>query len=168
VAIGLDLHYYSVQLITDERVNSYTPSSASLIQPSAVTYSLSSTNSFTDENRQTFINRYFFLELPVSAQYRINSSRLLPLYWRGGAVFSYLMGSDAEYFDSRSGMYSKDLGIVRHAQVSLSTGVMVGLPVKGVEIRAGPEVQYAVTGMLNPGAGGGHLVYGGMRVALMR
>ena len=168
VDIGLDLHYYSVQLVTDEQVNSYAPSSASLFQSTALTYTYSSTNSYSAESQQTYLNRYFFLELPVVAEYRINNSRLLPIYWRGGAVFSYLMGSDAVYYDGQTGNYSKETGVARHEQASLTMGLMIGLPVRGVEIKAGPEVQYAVTGMLNMGSAGGHLVYGGMRVALMR
>ena len=169
VDIGLDLHYYSARLESNEQLNTYVPPSLSLFQASSITPGTNyGSNYYSADSVQTYLNRYFFMEIPVALEWRINRSRLLPLFWRGGAVFSYLMSSDAVYLDSRSGNYYKSNGIARRGQASLQTGLMVGLPVRGLEIKAGPEVQYAVTSMLRSGNTGGHLVYGGMRVAVMR
>jgi hypothetical protein len=90
------------------------------------------------------------------------------VFWRGGVVLSYLMSSNGLYYDNSSGTYEKDNGLVRRIQGSVNSGLMVGLPVRGVQIQAGPEVQYALTSLLTTASGGGHMMYGGVRVALMR
>jgi hypothetical protein len=168
VDIGLNLHYYSVRFETNEEVLSYAPSSASLFNATSYTFALSSANTTAGEGMQTYYNNYYFLEVPATVQWRINRNRSVPLFWRGGAVFSYLMSSNGLYYDNSTGNDEKDNGVVRHMQASVQSGLMVGLPVRGVQIQAGPEVQYGLTSMLTVGSGGGHMVYGGVRVALMR
>jgi hypothetical protein len=168
VDIGLNLHYYSFRFETNSPVNTFAPSSASLFSSTALTYTASSTNAYSADGVQTYYNQYYFLEVPVTAEWRVNRSRTLPLFWRGGAVFSYLMSSNGLYYDNSSGTYEKDNGVVRRIQGSVNSGLMVGLPVRGVQIQAGPEVQYALTSLLTTPSGGGHMVYGGLRVALMR
>jgi hypothetical protein len=166
VDIGLNLHYYSVRFQTNTPVNVYAPTSASLFASSTLTYTLNSANA--NSGLQTYYNRYYFLEVPLTVQWELNHSRSLPLFWRGGVVFSYLMSSNGLYYDNSSGTYKSDNGVVRRVQPGVNSGLMVGLPVRGVQIQAGPEVQYALTSMLTTGSGGGHMFYGGMRVALMR
>jgi len=168
IDVGLSLHYYSVRLRTESQVNTYAPSSASLLVATPVTYAANAANSYSGSGEQTYINNYYFLEVPASAQWKLNHSRSLPLFWRGGAVLSYLMSSNGLYDDISSGAYKSDNGVIHRTQASVKTGLAVGLPVRGVQIQAGPEVQYALTHMLRTGSGSGHMVYGGMRVALMR
>jgi hypothetical protein len=168
VDIGLNLHYYSVLLQTANPVSPYPPTSASLFVNSAVTYSLNSSAANSANSGQSYVNSYYFLELPLTVQWKLNHSRSLPVYWRGGAVFSYLMSSNGLYYDASSGTYKSDNGAVRRPQAGVNSGLMVGLPVRGVQIQAGPEIQYALSSMLTNGSGGGHMMYGGMRVALMR
>jgi hypothetical protein len=166
--IGLNLHYYSVRFRTEYQVNAYAPSSASLLVATPVTYAANAANSSGSGTEQTYLNNYYFLEVPLTAQWKLNRSRSMPLFWRGGAVLSYLMSSNGLFFDNSTGSYKSDNGVARRKEASVKTGLAVGLPVRGVQIQAGPEVQYALTSMLRTGSGGGHLVYGGMRVALMR
>lgn len=168
VDIGLNLHYYSARLETNEHINYYAPSSASLFQPTAVSFAANTSSGYANLVVDTYLNRYYFLEVPVAAQWRINPRAHLPLFWRGGAVFSYLMSSDAVYYDTRSGNYYKSNGVARPGQASLQTGIMVALPIKRLDVRAGAEAQYAVTGMLRTGSSGGHLAYGGLRLAVTR
>jgi hypothetical protein len=168
VDIGLNLHYYSFRLETNNPVNDFAPSSTSLFTATTLTYTANSTNAYSAGGMQTYYNRYYFLEAPVTVQWRVNHSRTLPLFWRGGAVFSYLMSSDGLYYDNSSGTYEKDNRVVRRTQAGVNSGLMVGLPVRGVQIQAGPEVQYSLTSLLKPGYGGGNMLYGGVRVALMR
>jgi hypothetical protein len=168
VDIGLNLHYYSFRLETNNPVNVFAPSSASLFASTTLTYTANSANAYSAEGLQTYYNRYYFLEAPVTVQWRVNRSRTLPLFWRGGAVFSYLMSSNGLYYDNSSGTYEKDNGVVRRTQASVNSGLMVGLPIRGVQIQAGPEVQYTMSSLLTTGSGGGHMVYSGVRVALMR
>ena len=167
VDIGLNLHYYSVRFETNGGVT-YAPSSASLFASTALTYSTNSASASSGDGVQTYYNHYYFLEVPATAQWKLNHNSRLPLFWRGGAVFSYLVSSNGLYYNNSTGNDEKDNGAVRHTQASIQSGLMVGLPVKGIQIQAGPEVQYTLTRMLTLGSGGGHMVYGGMRVALMR
>jgi hypothetical protein len=168
VDIGLNLHYYSVRFQTESQVSTYAPTAASLFVPSAVTYTSGSPGASSSNGEQTYVNSYYFLEVPVMVRWRLNRSRSLPLFWRGGAELSYLISSNGLYYDANSGSYKSDNGVVRRAQVGVNSGLIVGLPVKGVQIEAGPEIHYALSGLLNAGSGGGHMLYGGMRVALMR
>jgi hypothetical protein len=176
VDIGLNLHYYSVRFETNNEIPLYTPSSSSLFVSTPYTYapipSVASSRAGAQTSYSSYYyyydNRYYFLEVPATVQYRLNHSRTLPLFWRGGAVFSWLMSSNGLYYDNSTGSYEKGNGLVRRAQAGVNSGLMVGLPIRGVQIQAGPEVQYALTSMLTAGPGGGHMVYGGMRVALMR
>jgi hypothetical protein len=176
VDIGLNLHYYSVRFETNNEIPLYTPSSSSLFVSTPYTYAMTPSVASSRAGAQTsyssyyysYYNRYYFLEVPATVQYRLNHSRTLPLFWRGGAVFSWLMSSNGLYYDNSTGSYEKGNGLVRRAQAGVNSGLMVGLPIRGVQIQAGPEVQYALTSMLTAAPGGGHMVYGGMRVALMR
>lgn len=168
VDIGLNLHYYSVELTTNQQLSTYAPTSSSLLAPSVVTYTLTSPGSYGAVSQQTYLNRYYFLEIPAAVQWKINRSRSVPVYWRGGALLSYRMASNALYYNERSGEYEKDNAVTRHMQLGLQSGIMVGLPVKGIQLQVGPEVQYALTSMLTTASGGGQLFYGGLRVALTR
>jgi hypothetical protein len=168
VDIGLNLHYYSVRFQPLNQGSAYAPTTASLLAPSVLTYTSNSSNVNSSQPEQTYVNSYYFLEVPATVQWKLNQSRSLPLFWRGGVVLSYLMSSNGLYYDETSSAYKKDNGVVRRVQGGVQTGLMVAVPVGGVQIQAGPEVQYALTSMLTGGSGGGHMVYGGMRVALMR
>lgn len=167
VDVGLSVHFYSVRFETTSQALFYAPSTSSLFAATAVTYA-NSANSYSGGELQTYYNRYYFLEVPATVQWRLNHSRTLPLFWRGGAVLSYLMSSNGLYYNNATGDVAKDNGVVRRTQASAQSGLMAVLPVRGVQIQAGPEIQYALTSMLTTGSGGGHLVYGGMRVTLMR
>jgi hypothetical protein len=168
VDIGLNLHYYSVRFETNGDVPPYASSSASLFNNTSITFALGSANASSGGGVQTYYNHYYFLEVPAAVQWKLNHNRSLPLFWRGGPVFSYLMSSNGLYFDNSTGNDEKDNGVVRRLQASIQSGLMVGLPVRGMQVQAGPEVQYALTSMLTAGSGGGHMVYGGIRVALVR
>ena len=164
VDIGVDLHYYSTRLRGYQQAVNFAPSYASLLRASAITYA--APIAFSSGSELSYTNRYYYLEFPAAVQWKVNQSRVLPIFWRAGVVFSYLMASNALYYDEGSGSYYRDNGVEKHLQASVASGLMVGLPVKGVRMQAGPELQYGLTSMLVTSST--HLVYGGMRVAIMR
>jgi hypothetical protein len=168
VDLGLNLHYYSIKLHGQQVSNYYASPSASLITSSSITYTSSGNAGSGNEGEQSYTNRYYYLELPVAVQWKVNQNPMLPIFWRAGVVVSYLMASDALYYDDLSGSFYRDNAVARNVQASVASGLMVGLPVRGVRIQAGPEVQYGLTSMLSTASGNSHLFYGGMRVALMR
>jgi hypothetical protein len=166
LSIGLNLNYYSTRVRVGEQVDNYTPSSATLLASSAVA-PIQSYPYYNAGNEQAYTNRYYFLELPVAAEWRINRSHLLPLFWNGGFSVSYLMGSSAVYYNTKSGVYFKDGGVANHTQVNISTALMVGLPVKGLRVQLGPQVQYGLTPLLNTELSGPqHIFYGGLRLVV--
>jgi hypothetical protein len=168
VSVGLNMHYYSSRIRVGQQVNYYVPSTSSLISVPAALSAIQPYPSYSAGNDQAFINRYYYLEVPASVEWRINRSRVLPLFWRGGVLLSELMGSNALYYNNQSGVYLKDNGVINHTQLSFSSGLMAALPLRNIRIQAGPEFQYGVTNLLKTASGSGHLFYGGMRLAFMR
>jgi Outer membrane protein beta-barrel domain len=168
VSVGLNMHYYSSRIRVGQQVNYYVPATSSLISVPAALSAIQPYPSYSTGDDQAFINRYYYLEVPASVEWRINRSRVLPLFWRGGVVLSELMGSNALYYNNQSGVYLKDNGVINHTQLSFSSGLMAALPFRKIRIQAGPEFQYGVTNLLKTASGSGHLFYGGMRLAFMR
>jgi hypothetical protein len=166
LSLGLNLYYYSTRVRIGEQVNTYTPSTATLLTSSAVA-PIQSYPYYNTGTEQAYTNRYYFMELPVAAEWKINRSHLLPLFWDGGFSVSYLMGSSAVYYNTKSGVYFKDGGVANHTQVNISTALMVGLPVKGLRVQLGPQVQYGLTPLLNTELSGPqHIFYGGLRLVV--
>ena len=163
LSLGLNLNYYSTRVSVGEQVSTYVPSTATLLGSSAVA-PIQSYPYYNTGNEQSYTNRYYFLELPVSAEWKINRSHLLPLFWDGGFSLSYLMGSSAVYYNTKSGVYFKDGGVANRTQVNISTALMAGLPIKGLRVQVGPQVQYGLTPLLNTDLSGPqHIFYGGIR-----
>jgi hypothetical protein len=167
LSLGLDLHYYSSSLRVGGVVTTYARSSSALIGNSAFS-AMQSYPYYSVGDMQVFTNRYYYLELPVAMQWRINRGRVVPLFLRGGVTLSRLMSSNGLYYDDESAVYYKDNAVIQPMQVSFTSGLIAALPLKGIRIQAGPEMQYGATTLLKGGAGNGHLLYGGLRVTVMR
>jgi hypothetical protein len=168
LTLGLGLHYYSSQLrlgYQDHYVP--VPASASLITTAAAALPANASY-YPAGDQQQFINKYYFLELPVALQWRINRSHLMPVFWEGGLSLAYLMGADAVYYNTHSGVYFKDDGAINKTQVNLSTSLMVGLPIRGVHIQAGPQLQYGLSNVVvTKVTNDQRFMYTGIRVVLM-
>jgi hypothetical protein len=170
LSLGLSLHYYSTRIQIGEKVTSPVPSSyysqslfTMAAAPSTTIYPY---YSLGDKN--TYTNRYYFVELPASVIWKVNHSRNLPLFWEGGFSLSYLVSSNALYYDQKAAVFYKDGGITNKTQFNLSTALLVGLPVRGVRLQAGPQMQYGLTGLQSSeGTAGQHLFYGGLRLILL-
>ena len=89
------------------------------------------------------------LELPVAMQYKINRSRILPLFLEGGLSVSRLMGANALFYDPTTGLYLKSGNVLNKTQLDLSSSLLIGLPFRGIRIQAGPQVQYGLTPLIN-------------------
>jgi hypothetical protein len=167
LSLGLDLHYYSSRLRVGGVVTTYSQSASALIGSSAIA-PVQSYPYYSVGNVQVFTNRYYYLELPVAMQWQINRGRVLPLFLRGGVALSRLMSSNGLYYNDHSAVYFKENSIIQPMQVSFTSGLIATLPLRRIRIQAGPELQYGATTLLKGGAGNGHLVYGGLRVSVMR
>jgi hypothetical protein len=167
VTVGLDLEYYSSRLRTGQLVNGYTPVASSLLYAAAAapiqTYPYYATG-----NDNVFTNRYYALEIPGSVQWQITHSRVMPLFWEAGFSLSYMVSSDALYYNPHSGVYFKDASVIDRTQFNLMTSLMVGLPLGGVRMQVGPQVEYGVTPLLKTSVSTGqHLFYGGIRFVII-
>jgi hypothetical protein len=167
VTVGLDLEYYSSRLRTGQLVNGYSPAPRSLLYAAAAapvqTYPYYATG-----NENVFTNRYYALEIPGSVQWQITHSRVMPLFWEGGFSLSYMVSSDALYYNPHSGVYFKDNNVIDRTRFNLMTSLMVGLPLGGVRMQVGPHVEYGVTPLLKTSVSTGqHLFYGGIRFVII-
>ena len=167
LSLGLDLHYFSSRLRVGGVVTTYAQSPAALLGSSAIA-PVQSYPYYSVGDVQVYTNRYYYLELPVAMQWQINRGRVLPLFLRGGVTLSRLMSSNGLYYNDQSAVYFKDNSVIQPMQVSFTSGLIATLPLRGIRIQAGPELQYGATTLLKGGAGNGHLLYGGLRVAVMR
>jgi hypothetical protein len=165
--LGMNLHYYSTRITIGQPVSTYVPVSASLIA-SSLAPSAQSATAYIAGDKQNFTNHYYFLELPVNIQYQLNKSRLLPLFVEGGFSLARLMGSDALFYNSHSGVYYKDPAVLQKTQLNVSSAVMIGLPFHGIRIQAGPQVQYGLTPLINNHSQGDqHFLYTGIKVVIV-
>jgi outer membrane protein with beta-barrel domain len=171
-ATGLNLHYYSTRLRTGDQVandsSALAPASSYFNNTSLAAIPAPAAPYYPVGSQQTYMNKYYFLELPVSVQWRLNNSRSLPLFWEGGLSLSYLMSSDALYYNTSDGVYYKDGAVANRTQLNASTSVMIGLPVKGMRLQAGPQLQYGISRILNEGAAGdGHMFFAGIKLVVL-
>ena len=167
LSLGLDLHYYSSRLRVGGVVTTYSQSASALIGSSAIA-PVQSYPYYSVGDVQVYTNQYYYLELPVAMQWQINRGRVLPLFLRGGVTLSRLMSSNGLYYNNQSAVYFKDNSVIQPMQVSFTSGLIAMLPLRGIRVQAGPELQYGATTLLKGGAGNGHLLYGGLRVVVMR
>ena len=171
LSLGLNIHYYSMKVQIGEKVE--TPPSSAYYSQSLFTASVPQVQAavypyYSVGNKSTYTNRYYFLELPGSVLWQVNHSRNLPIFWEGGLSLSYLVSSNALYYNSKSAVFYKDGGMTNKTQLNLATALLVGLPVRGIRLQAGPQIQYGVTSLQSNEAGGGqHLFYGGLRLVLL-
>jgi len=169
LSLGLDLHYYSSKIQIGQRVDNFPSANYSaqslFTAPSQVAAAAYPYYSVGDND--VFINRYYYLELPASVVWQFNHSRSLPLFWEGGFSLSYLVSSNALYFNSKSGVFYKDGSVTNKTQFNLATALLVGLPIRGIRLQAGPQVQYGLTSLQKQGSGTQHLFYGGLRLVLL-
>jgi hypothetical protein len=165
--LGLDLHYYSTRISVGQQVNTFVPAYASLITPTSNANSQAG-SVFTVGNEQSHTNRYYMVELPAAIQYKINRSRILPLFLEGGVSLSRLMGVDALSYDPSKGLYLKNTDALNKTQFNVSSALMVGLPFHGIRIQAGPQVQYGLIPLMNTQSlGDQHFFYAGIRLVVL-
>jgi len=172
LSLGLNLHYYSSRIRTGGIVTASSATQTSATSSSFVLGTLAAAAQvypyYSPGNSQSFTNRYYFLELPGSVSWQVGHSRKMPLFWEGGFSLSYLVSSNSLYYDPKSGVFYKDGSVVNRTQASVFTGLMVGLPLRGIRLQAGPQIQYGFTNLLNnEGAGGQHLLFGGIKLVFL-
>jgi hypothetical protein len=168
LSIGLNLHYYSTRVSTGQQIVNNVPGSAATLFNSSVVVASQTLPSYSPGDTHNFLNRYYFLELPISLQWQINRGRQIPLFLEGGVSAARLMGANAIYYDQAYGMYYKDGTPSNSFRLFTSAALMAGLHWRGASIQLGPQFQYGLSSLLNGSAGAGqHMLYGGIKITVI-
>jgi hypothetical protein len=159
---GIDYHYYSTKIKTGNVVDSSTLVYGGSVQAYSV-------NPFyRNGNDHVYTNQYHFIELPVTLNFQLNRSRQLPVIWEGGLSLSYLLSSNALFFDPLANDYYKNEKLFNRTQLSAVTAVMIGLHIHNSVLQFGPQLQYGLTGLLESNAGNSeHLFYYGLKISFI-
>jgi Outer membrane protein beta-barrel domain len=164
---GIMVHYYSSRITIGQQVVTYVQSSASFLNPTAPA-ALASAAAYSAGDRQVYTNKYYFLELPLNLQWKVNQNRLLPLFLEGGFSLSRLMSANALLYDSETGVYSKEGNDINKTQLYVSSALMAGLPIHGLHIQVGPQVQYGLTPIVDGHSlGDQHFFYAGIKMVVI-
>ncbi|MDP4260827.1 MAG: hypothetical protein Q8937_21560, partial [Bacteroidota bacterium] len=170
MSAGLNLHYYSTRMTTGQQVtgnsNYITPS---LFYSSVVTSSARAYPYYPPGDNYTYLNRYYFLEVPLSIQWQFNRNDRLPLFLEGGVSAARLMSVNALYYNESSGVYYKFGSPASNPlQLFSSAAVLAGLRVGSTRVQFGPEVQYGLTSLTGANAGPAqHLLFGGLKLIVI-
>ncbi len=160
VSAGLNYTRLTTFSKVGERVNEPIPLTNSVSGPIVVT----SFFRFQDNVPKEYVNKYHFLELPVTLHTTIINSRKLPLYWNAGFSLSRLLTSNSLLFDGNSGVYYRDKNLLNETQAALSTGFSVAVFNRSKHpLLIGPSLKYHLTTILKKDVSGNkHLMYLGM------
>jgi hypothetical protein len=156
---GIDYHYYSTKIKTGNVVDSSTLVYGGSVQAYSV-------NTFyRNGNDHVYTNQYHFIELPVTLNFQLNRSRQLPFIWEAGLSLSYLLSSNALFFDPLANDYYKNEKLFNKTQLNAVTSVMIGLHIHNSVLQFGPQFQYGLTGLLESNTGNSeHLFYYGLKI----
>ncbi len=161
VSGGLGYRYYSTKIKTGTYVGN-----TNLLSLSG---GFSSVNSFyTNGNTNAYTNQYHFIELPVTLNFQLNKSKQRPVIWEAGLSLSYLLSTNALYYDPSHNVYFENDDLMNRTQLNGITAIMVGFPLGKSTLQLGPELQYGFTGLLKNSSGNpGHLIYYGLKISFI-
>ncbi len=116
----------------------------------------------------SYTNSYHFIELPVTADFQLNKSLKLPVFWEAGLSVSYLLSSNALHFDPNGNLYYQNAELFNKFQLNGATAIMIGFPINKSELQLGPQLQYGLSGLLKSGSGNPqHLFYTGLKISFI-
>ncbi len=170
VSAGLNYHYYSTRVSTGYAVDSsiFVSSSPnnSGTYPSPVAYAIN--GYYPNGSNQSYTNSYHFIELPVTADFQLNKSSKLPVFWEAGFSVSYLVNSNALHFDPNGNLYYQNAQLFNKVQLNGATAIIIGFPINKTELQVGPQLQYGLTGLLKTESGNPeHLFYAGLKISII-
>ncbi|HEV3221380.1 MAG TPA: porin family protein [Puia sp.] len=170
ISAGLNYHYYSTHINTGYPVDSsiivYNP--AYYWGNSTVPQAYAINRYYQNGNSHSYTNQYHFIELPVTADFQLNKSLKLPLFWEAGISVSFLLSSNALNFDPNGNLYYQNAQLFNKLQLNGATAIMIGFPINNNELRLGPQLQYGLSGLLKAGSGNPqHLLYTGLKISFI-
>ncbi len=95
----------------------------------------------------TYKDRYHFIEIPLLYHLQLNKADKRPILFNAGVAYSYLIGSNAQYYYSATKTYYYDRSLFSRSQLQLRTGVSFGLMKKmNYPLQLGLQYQYGLSG----------------------
>jgi Outer membrane protein beta-barrel domain len=164
LSAGINYHYYSTHIRTGDAVDSSAIANGSIYSLQLQPYSVN--GFYQNGSTHVYTNQYHFIELPVTIIFQLNKSKRLPVFWEAGLSLSYLVSTNALFFDPNGNLYYQNAQMFNKTQLSGVTAVMIGFPIHKNELQIGPQLQYGITSLLKSGtANSEHLIYGGLKLS---
>ena len=147
-ALLAGLHYaqYSTRLFTGSSANS-----------SRIFYNSGNFDSANVASQYT--NRYHFLELPLTAQLKLNKSNSFPVFANLGMSVGWLLGANALNFEGNTGANSMDNDRFNETQFGIHGGFSFGVLNKSkYPVRVGPSFNYKLSQLMENASSNKHLL----------
>jgi hypothetical protein len=170
ISAGLNYHYYSTHVYTGYAVDSPTIVYNPVSYPGSPTLSgaYAINSYYRNGSKYSYTNSYHFIELPLTADFQLNKSLKLPVYWEAGLSVSYLLNSNALHFDPNGNLYYQNAELFNKIQLKGATAIMFGFPINKSEMQIGLQLQYGLTGLQKSGSGNPqHLFYTGLKISFI-
>jgi hypothetical protein len=116
-------------------------------------------------DRQSFTNRYHFIQVPVAFQWQLNKGKKIPISWNTGISTGYLFATNALVYDTAfGGIYYHSKEAFNRLQVHISTGFAFQLGMKGkINWSVGPEISLSAGKLVKDAYDSRrYLLYGGL------
>lgn len=98
-------------------------------------------------NSAVYAVRYHFVEIPLMYHLRLNKVGKRSVFFNGGVAYSYLLGSNAQYYYKATGAYYYDRILFNRSQLQLRTGVSMDLIKKlNYPLQIGAQYQFSLSG----------------------
>ena len=165
LSAGLNYHYFSARIQTGNAVDSPVTVYNNLAYNFSTQPYLAN-GFYQNGSDHNYTNQYHFIELPVSVNFQLNKNNKLPVYWEVGLSLSYLISTNALFFDPNGNLYYQNKDLFNKTQLSGTTSILIGIPVHKNQLQLGPQLQYGFTGLLKSGpVSSEHLFYGGLKIS---
>ena len=117
-------------------------------------------------NDSKFTNKYHFVSLPLSMQWKINKNPKHGIVWENGVSFARMVSASALHYDGISGTYYKDNSLFNKTQWIASSSLLFSIKSKStVQLYAGPQLQYGISNIIDGNTGNNnHLRYAGLKI----
>jgi hypothetical protein len=113
-----------------------------------------------------FTNKYHFVSLPLSLQWKINKNQKHGIVWENGVNLARMVAVNALHYDGISGTYYKDNDLFNKTQWIASSSLLFSIKTKNkVQLYAGPQLQYGISNIVDESSGNNnHLRYAGLKI----
>lgn len=103
----------------------------------------------TDNYSNEYVNKYNYIELPITLHTKLNRSEKLPVYWNAGVGVAKLITSNALHYDRNTKLYFQNNELINDLQASVSTGFSISvLNQRPRPLWIGPTVRYNLSSAL--------------------